>query len=71
MYVATTRHAPGTFVTGIDDTSGWVAPEVLGKYGLEGNARDAWEKNGGGRYSHKNILGMAWSRAYSSGLATA
>eukprot|EP00123_Amoebidium_parasiticum_P021104 comp6161_c0_seq1/m.1989 comp6161_c0_seq1/g.1989 ORF comp6161_c0_seq1/g.1989 comp6161_c0_seq1/m.1989 type:complete len:363 (-) comp6161_c0_seq1:642-1730(-) len=36
---------------------GWVNPDLVAKYGLEGNAADAWEKNGGGTYSHNNPLG--------------
>jgi hypothetical protein len=36
---------------------GWLNPEVVEKYGLESNAREAWEKNGGGSFSYKNPKG--------------
>ena len=42
----------------LSSCTGWVNPELMHKYGLEGNAKDAWEKNGGGKFSFKNILGM-------------
>lgn len=37
---------------------GWVNPELVTKYGLATNTREAWETNGGGKFSFKNQLGM-------------
>ena len=37
---------------------GWINPELIEKYGLESNAQDAWEKNGGGTFSFRNPLGV-------------
>ncbi|SAM00182.1 hypothetical protein [Absidia glauca] len=36
---------------------GWVNPELIKKYQLEESAQDAWEKNGGGKFSYKDPLG--------------
>ncbi|KAI8335844.1 hypothetical protein BC941DRAFT_429558 [Chlamydoabsidia padenii] len=36
---------------------GWVNPELIQKYQLEQSAQDAWEKNGGGKFSYKDPLG--------------
>lgn len=40
------------------DSLGWVNPELVTKYGLATNTREAWETNGGGKFSFKNQLGM-------------
>ncbi|KAK4537620.1 hypothetical protein CDCA_CDCA13G3645 [Cyanidium caldarium] len=42
---------------------GWVKPEVCARWGIAGNARDAWEQNGGGRFSIRNPLGHAKTAA--------
>lgn len=36
---------------------GWVNPELISKYGLEASAKDAWEANGGGRFTFGNGKG--------------
>ncbi|KAL1915104.1 uncharacterized protein VTP21DRAFT_7585 [Calcarisporiella thermophila] len=38
---------------------GWVNPEIVSKYGLDGSAEEAWKKNGGGSYSYRNPLGQS------------
>ncbi|KAJ1919128.1 hypothetical protein H4219_002177 [Mycoemilia scoparia] len=38
--------------------TGWINPELVDKYGLESSAKDAWEKNGGGKFSFKDPLGI-------------
>jgi len=37
--------------------NGWINPELMEKYHFEKSAKEAWDKNGGGKYSHKNPLG--------------
>jgi hypothetical protein len=34
--------------------TGWVAAAVQARYALEGNAADAWERNGGGTFSFRS-----------------
>jgi hypothetical protein len=37
--------------------NGWINPDLIEKYHFEKSAKEAWDKNGGGVYSHKNPLG--------------
>ncbi|KAJ1977613.1 hypothetical protein H4R34_003512 [Dimargaris verticillata] len=37
--------------------SGWLSEDLMARYGFESNAKDAWEKNGGGKFSFRNPLG--------------
>ncbi|ORX82778.1 hypothetical protein BCR32DRAFT_326702 [Anaeromyces robustus] len=37
--------------------NGWINPELIEKYHFEKSAKEAWDNNGGGKYSHKNPLG--------------
>eukprot|EP01134_Creolimax_fragrantissima_P003665 CFRG3665T1 len=37
--------------------TGWVNPEVMERFNIAENARDAWDSNGGGKFSFKNVLG--------------
>ena len=36
---------------------GWINPDLIEKYQFELSAAEAWEKNGGGKFSYKNPLG--------------
>jgi len=36
---------------------GWINPVLIEKYHFEKSAKEAWENNGGGKYSRKNPLG--------------
>ncbi|KAJ2712115.1 hypothetical protein H4R19_002925 [Coemansia spiralis] len=37
--------------------SGWVEPELMARLGLKGNAAEAWESQGGGKFSFADPLG--------------
>jgi len=37
--------------------NGWINPELIEKYHFEKSAKEAWDNNGGGKYSYKNPLG--------------
>ncbi|KAK9808530.1 hypothetical protein WJX73_005273 [Symbiochloris irregularis] len=55
---------------------GWVCPEICARYGVAGNAAEAWEQNGGGKFTFKidrsaipaSLKSRGWSdaRAFSS-----
>ncbi|KAK9723037.1 hypothetical protein K7432_002193 [Basidiobolus ranarum] len=36
---------------------GWIDPELMERHGFEASAAEAWEKNGGGKFSFKDPLG--------------
>ncbi|KAJ1968909.1 hypothetical protein H4R35_006293, partial [Dimargaris xerosporica] len=36
---------------------GWLSEDLMIRYGFESNAKDAWEKHGGGKFSFRNPLG--------------
>ncbi|ORX93837.1 hypothetical protein K493DRAFT_284294 [Basidiobolus meristosporus CBS 931.73] len=36
---------------------GWINPELMERHGFEASAAEAWEKNGGGKFSFKDPLG--------------
>ncbi|KAJ1970012.1 hypothetical protein IWQ62_000250 [Dispira parvispora] len=36
---------------------GWINPDLIPKHGFEANARNSWEKHGGGQFSFANPLG--------------
>lgn len=40
-----------------DNQKGWINPELIEKYQFESSAAEAWEKNGGGKFSYKDPLG--------------
>ncbi|KAI8096639.1 uncharacterized protein BX664DRAFT_324516 [Halteromyces radiatus] len=42
--------------------TGWVNPELIQKYQFELSAQEAWEKNGGGKFSYKDPLGTGTKR---------
>ncbi|KAJ3281392.1 hypothetical protein HK104_011496 [Borealophlyctis nickersoniae] len=42
---------------------GWLAPQLMERYGFEASAAEAWEANGGGTFSFKNPLGEMKSAA--------
>ncbi|CAO3625612.1 unnamed protein product [Cunninghamella blakesleeana] len=46
--------------------SGWLNPELMEKYQFEQSALEAWEKNGGGKFSYKDPLGTGTKRKYGS-----
>ncbi|KAL1926299.1 hypothetical protein VTP01DRAFT_5996 [Rhizomucor pusillus] len=48
--------------------SGWINPELVEKYQFEASAAEAWEKNGGGKFSYKDPLGTGKKRSGSGRL---
>lgn len=42
---------------------GWVNPELMERYNIAPNAEEAWNKNGGGNFSYRNIGGSGVSSA--------
>lgn len=47
---------------------GWINPELVEKYQFEASAAEAWEKNGGGKFSYKDPLGTGKKRSGSGRL---